>query len=46
MWSYYQIIMKLGIVIGQANSETVWNAFRFANFALGQGDEVKIFLVG
>ena len=38
--------MKLGIIISQANPETVWNAFRLANFALQEGDEVKIFLVG
>ena len=38
--------MKLGIVISQANPETAWNALRLANFALKQGDEVKIFLVG
>ena len=36
----------MGIVISQANPETVWNAFRLANFALSKGDEVKIFLVG
>ncbi|MFA4872514.1 MAG: DsrE family protein [Patescibacteria group bacterium] len=38
--------MKLGIIISQTNPETVWNAFRLANFALQEGDEVKIFLVG
>ena len=38
--------MKLGIIISQTNSETVWNALRLANFALTQGDMVKIFLVG
>lgn len=38
--------MKLGIIISQANPETVWNVFRLANFALKQNDEVKIFLVG
>lgn len=38
--------MKLGIVISQTNPETVWNIFRLANFALKQGDEVKIFLMG
>lgn len=38
--------MKIGIVISQTNPETVWNALRFANFALKQDDEVKIFLVG
>jgi len=38
--------MKLGIVISTSKSETNWNAFRLANFALKQGDEVKIFLIG
>lgn len=38
--------MKIGIIISQTNPETVWNALRFANFALKQEDEVKIFLIG
>ena len=38
--------MKLGIVISQTNPETVWNAFRLANFSIRQGDAVKIFLIG
>lgn len=38
--------MKLGIVIYSDDSETVWNAFRFGNFALNQKDEVNIFLLG
>lgn len=38
--------MNLGIIISQTNPETVWNAFRLANFSIKQGDEVKIFLVG
>lgn len=38
--------MRIGIIISQTNPETVWNAFRLANFALQRGDEVKIFLVG
>jgi len=37
--------MKLCIVIYSNDSETVWNAFRFGNFALSQKDEVKIFLL-
>lgn len=37
--------MKLGIVIYSNDSETVWNAWRFGNFALKKGDEVKIFLL-
>ncbi len=38
--------MKLGLVIYSNDSETVWNAFRFGNFALSQKDEVKAFLLG
>ncbi|MEK7212855.1 MAG: DsrE family protein [Patescibacteria group bacterium] len=38
--------MKLGIIISQTNPETIWNAFRLANFSIRQGDTVKIFLVG
>jgi uncharacterized protein involved in oxidation of intracellular sulfur len=37
--------MKMGIVIYSNDSETVWNAFRFGNFALKEGDEVKVFLL-
>lgn len=37
--------MKLGIVIYSNDAETVWNAFRFANFSLKEGDTVKIFLL-
>ncbi|NWG09878.1 MAG: DsrE family protein [Nitrososphaerales archaeon] len=37
--------MKIGIVIYSNESETVWNAFRFGNFALKEGDEVKVFLL-
>ena len=38
--------MKLGIIIYFNDPETVWNAFRFGNFALKEKDEVKIFLLG
>ena len=38
--------MKLGIVISSNDSETVWNAFRLGNFALAQGDAVRVFLLG
>jgi len=38
--------MKIGIVIYSNDPETVWNAFRFANFALKEKDEVKVFLLG
>jgi sulfur relay (sulfurtransferase) complex TusBCD TusD component (DsrE family) len=37
---------NLGIVIYSNEAETVWNAFRLANFALIQKDIVKIFLLG
>lgn len=37
---------NLGIVIYSNDTETVWNAFRLANFALSQKDTVKIFLLG
>ena len=38
--------MKLGLIIYSNVSETVWNAFRLANFALQQGDTVNVFLIG
>jgi len=38
--------MKIGIVIYSNDPETVWNAFRFGNFALGEGDEINVFLLG
>ena len=38
--------MKIGIIISQTDPETVWNAFRFANFSLDKGHSVKIFLIG
>ena len=38
--------MKLGIVVYSGDSEAVWNAFRFGNFALAMGDKVKVFLLG
>jgi len=38
--------MRLGVVVYSNDSETAWNAFRFGNFALKQGDEVRVFLLG
>jgi predicted peroxiredoxin len=38
--------MKVGIVIYSKDPETVWNAFRFANLTLKEGDETKVFLLG
>ena len=37
--------MKLAVVIYSNDAETVWNAFRFANFSLKEGDAVKVFLI-
>src|SRR3989338_2897220 len=37
--------MKLGIILYSSDPETVWNAFRLGNFALGKGDKVKVFLL-
>ena len=37
--------MKIGMVIYSNDPETVWNAFRFGNFAIGDGDSVKVFLL-
>jgi len=38
--------MKIGIVIANNDAETCWNALRYGNFALGQGDSVKVFFMG
>ncbi len=38
--------MKIGIVISSNDAETAWNALRYGNFALDQGDEVKVFFMG
>ncbi len=38
--------MKLGIVVYSNDAETVWNAFRIANFTLALGDSVSAFLIG
>ena len=40
-----KIHMKIGIVVYSNDPETVWNAFRFGNFAMKQGDSVKVFLL-
>lgn len=37
--------MKLGIIIYSNDAETVWNAFRLANFSLKEGDIVSVFLL-
>jgi len=38
--------MKLGMIITQADPETVFNALRLALYSLERGDEVRIFLSG
>ena len=38
--------MKIGIIISQTDPELVWIAFRFANTALLEEHQVKIFLLG
>ena len=38
--------MKIGIIIYSNDPETVWNAFRYGNFALKEGAEMKVFLTG
>jgi len=38
--------MKMGIVIYSNDPETVWNAFRFGNYAVKEGDAVQAFLIG
>ena len=38
--------MKIGVIISSNDVETSWNAIRYANFALSQKDEVKIFFMG
>jgi sulfur relay (sulfurtransferase) complex TusBCD TusD component (DsrE family) len=38
--------MKLGMVVSVVEAETVFNVLRLANFSVGQGDSVKVFLLG
>lgn len=38
--------MKIGVVISTNDAETCWNALRYRNFALEQGDNVKVFFMG
>ncbi len=38
--------MRIGVVISSNDAETCWNALRYANFAIGQKDEVKVFFMG
>lgn len=41
-----EALMKIGIIIFSSDPETVWNAFRYGNFALTEKDKVKVFLIG
>ncbi len=38
--------MKIGLIVSTNDAETVWNAFRLANFSLKRNDTVKAFLLG
>lgn len=38
--------MKLGIILETKEPEKAWNGFRLAIASIGQGNEVKIFLMG
>lgn len=38
--------MKITVVISTNDSETSWNAFRFANFSLAKKESVQVFLLG
>ncbi len=38
--------MKLGLVLSTTEPETVFNALRLGNYAAGQGDTVRVFLLG
>ncbi|MBN1585904.1 MAG: DsrE family protein [Candidatus Omnitrophica bacterium] len=38
--------MKIGVIISSNDAETSWNALRYANFALSQKDDVKVFFMG
>ncbi|MDP8902301.1 MAG: DsrE family protein [Thermoproteota archaeon] len=38
--------MKIGLIISNTDPELVWNVLRFANTAILEGHQVKIFLLG
>jgi len=38
--------MNLLIIISSGVGETIYNALRLANVALGQGDDVSVFMLG
>ena len=37
--------MHLGVIVTSNHPETVWNAFRLANFSLSKGDKTSVFLM-
>lgn len=37
---------SIGLIIYSNDTETVWNALRFANYAKSEGDTVCVFLLG
>ena len=41
-----EVDVKLGVVILHRDPATIFNALRLANFALGKGDQVEVFLIG
>lgn len=38
--------MKMTVIVCSNDSETVWNAFRFANTSLAYENQVNVFLLG
>jgi uncharacterized protein involved in oxidation of intracellular sulfur len=38
--------MKLALVLSTTEPETMFNVLRLGNFALGEGDAVRVFLLG
>ena len=38
--------MRIGTVIYSNDPETVWDTFRFGNYALKEGDAAQVFLIG
>ena len=36
--------MKMGMIVSAKDPEILWNAFRFANLCLNNGDDVTLFL--
>jgi sulfur relay (sulfurtransferase) complex TusBCD TusD component (DsrE family) len=41
-----KVSSRIGIIISTNDPETVWNAFRFADFSCQEGDSVSVFLLG